>query len=119
MVERMARVGIPQEMIASIIGVAPKTLRKHFREVLDLGATKANAEIANRLYEIGMEGNVTALIFWLKTRMAWNDKTSINLNVTRPVAELSDAELAAIIHRERGDRAEETASGEGQPDSIH
>ena len=44
-VEAMAAYGIDEVKIARIIGVDPKTLRKHFRYELDIGATKANAAV--------------------------------------------------------------------------
>lgn len=36
-VERMAATTLPQDMIAAILGITPKTLRKHYREELDRG----------------------------------------------------------------------------------
>jgi hypothetical protein len=35
--EAMAAYGIPQEDIAKVVGIAPKTLRDHFRHELDTG----------------------------------------------------------------------------------
>src|SRR5690349_6317652 len=64
----LARVGVPQDDIAQIIGCAPKTLRKKFRKELDCGMAEANAEVARVLYEAAKQCNVTAQIFWLKTR---------------------------------------------------
>ena len=44
-VEAMAAYGIPETDI-SRVNIDPKTLRKHYREELDLGETRANAHIA-------------------------------------------------------------------------
>ena len=75
-VEAMAGCGIPETDISLVMGVAPKTLRKHFRSELDTGHIKANAKIAGNLYRIAT-GNgreaVTAAIFWLKTRSGWKE----------------------------------------------
>jgi hypothetical protein len=38
--------------IAVVIGIAPKTLRKHFRAELDTGHIKASARVAGNLYRI-------------------------------------------------------------------
>jgi len=54
-VRYLAGVGVPQDGIAKIIGCAPKTLRKRFRDDLDRG--------------------VAAIIFWLKTRAHWRETT--------------------------------------------
>lgn len=56
----------------------PKTLRKHYRQELDFGHTKANARVAEFLYrKATTEGSqaVTAAIFWLKTRAGWRETT--------------------------------------------
>jgi hypothetical protein len=72
-VEAMAAYGIPEIDISRVIGVDPKTLRKCYREELDLGETKANAQVAGFLFNAAKNGNVTAQIFWLKTRARWRE----------------------------------------------
>ena len=54
--------------MAKIINCDPKTLRKYFRDELE-----ANVEIVNCLYESAKGGNVTAQIFFLKTRAQWRE----------------------------------------------
>ena len=79
-VEAMAGYGVPEIDIARIIGIDPKTLRKHYREELDTGHVKANAKVAENLYRKATgEGReaVTAAIFWLKTRAGWKE-TSVH-----------------------------------------
>ena len=49
-VESMSACGIPETEIAKVMGIAPKTLRKYYREELDLGATKANVKVAESLF---------------------------------------------------------------------
>src|SRR3954447_8378653 len=46
MIEAMAGCGVPEADIAIVIGVAPKTLRKHFRQELDTGHIRASAKVA-------------------------------------------------------------------------
>ena len=72
-VEAMAAYGIPETDIAAVVGIDPKTLRKHYRDELDLGETKANAQVAGFLFNSARNGNVTAQIFWLKTRARWRE----------------------------------------------
>jgi hypothetical protein len=72
-VRHLAGLGIPQDDIAKIIGCAPKTLRKQLRDELDLGAAEANATIADNLFAAAKAGNITAMIFWLKTRARWRE----------------------------------------------
>jgi len=66
----MAAVGVPHEDIGRKIGIrSPKTLRKHFREELDLGMIDANYNVGKTFYEMAASGeDVAATIFWVKTR---------------------------------------------------
>jgi hypothetical protein len=100
-VEAMAAYGIPEIDISRVVDVDPKTLRKHYRDELDLGTTKANAQVAGFLFNSAKNGNVTAQIFWLKTRAQWRE-TPVELKhsgsiARKDLAEYSDAELLAII----------------------
>jgi predicted transcriptional regulator len=75
-VEALSGYGIPEPEIAGLIGIDPKTLRKHYRHELDHGHTKANAKVAENLYRKATgEGReaVIAAIFWLKTRARWKE----------------------------------------------
>ncbi len=98
-------VGVSQEDIAAVLGIDAKTLRKHFHPELSTGATKANCAVAQRLYQIGMAGNVTALIFWLKCRAGWKEwriegggphepPPSSDIDITAITAELDRLEAA-------------------------
>jgi hypothetical protein len=72
-VQRLSGVGVPQDDIADIIDCDPKTLRKHFPNELRRGVAEANAAVATYLFAKAKEGNVTAQIFWLKTRARWRE----------------------------------------------
>jgi hypothetical protein len=79
-VETLAGYGILETEIAGLIGIDPKTLRRHYRQELDHGHTKANAKVAENLYRKATgEGReaVTAAIFWLKARARWKE-TNVN-----------------------------------------
>jgi hypothetical protein len=75
-VRHLAGVGVSQDDIAKIIGCAPKTLRKRCRDDLDRGVAEANATVSGYLFAAAKAGNVTAQIFWLKTRARWREKTA-------------------------------------------
>ena len=106
-VEAMAAYGIPEIDIARVVGVDPKTLRKHYRDELDMGETKANAQVAGFLFNSARSGNVTAQIFWLKTRARWRE-TPVELRhsgsiATRDIHDYSDEELMNIIRSAASD----------------
>ena len=77
----MAAYGIPEFDIARVLKVDPKTLRKYYQEELELGHTKANAQVAGFLFNSAKNGNVTAQIFWLKTRAQWKEPASQHQHV--------------------------------------
>ncbi|SJM35092.1 hypothetical protein [Mesorhizobium delmotii] len=86
-VEALAGYGVPETGIADMIGVDPKTLRKHYRQELRIGHTKANSAVAQSLFRKATgEGpqSVTAAIFWAKTRMDWKE-TIVNQHGGDPV----------------------------------
>ena len=99
-VEAMAAYGLPETAISQVIGIDPKTLRKCYREELDLGETKANAQVAGFLFNSARSGNVTAMIFWLKTRARWRE-TPLELRHSGSIGtcdlnELTDEQLDRI-----------------------
>lgn len=100
-VEAMAAYGIPETDISRVLKVDPKTLRKHYRDELDLGSTKANAQVAGFLFNSARNGNVTAQIFWLKTRARWREMPTEHQHTgalsTLDVRQLSDDQLAQMI----------------------
>jgi hypothetical protein len=77
-VRHLAGLGVTQDDIARIIGCASKTLRKRFRDELDRGVAEANAVISGSLFAAAKAGNITAQIFWLKTRAGWKEGGSAN-----------------------------------------
>jgi DNA-binding NarL/FixJ family response regulator len=68
-VETMASFGIPQDRIAQSLGINAQTLRKHFRQQLNLAAVHADRAVLSSLFEMATKRhNVAAAIFWAKTR---------------------------------------------------
>jgi hypothetical protein len=74
-VSQLAGLGVTQDDIAKIVGCAPKTLRKHFRAELDRAAAEANATIAGCLFAAAMAGSIPAMIFWMKCRGRWRERS--------------------------------------------
>jgi len=93
-VQAMTAYGIPEEHIARTLtprGIDPKTLRRHFRRELDVGATLANSTVAQTLFQMATTGkHPAATIFWLKTRAGWRE---------RPGGEEGRAAAAKSAHR--------------------
>ena len=79
LVQLHATIGTPQEDIARVLGIDPKTLRKYYRDELDLASAKANATIGGALFNKAKGGDTAAMIFWMKTRAGWREKQELDL----------------------------------------
>ena len=73
LVESSSGLGLPHESIAVLVGIDDKTLRKYYREELDIGKAKANGQIAKTLYQKALAGDTTSLIWWTKSQMRWSE----------------------------------------------
>ena len=71
-------VGTIQPVIAQLLGITEKTLRKHYRDELDLSRAQANATIGGALFNKAKSGDTAAMIFWMKTQAGWREKSDVN-----------------------------------------
>lgn len=72
----MVAAGIQQESIARCIGengVDLKTLKKYYKDELETSADKANAKVAQSLFQQATNGNTSAAIWWTKSKMGWKE----------------------------------------------
>ncbi len=96
-VERLAGLGLTQEEIALSLGVADRTLYSRkvenadFADAIKRGKAQANGLVSNVLFELCKAGNVTAIIWYEKTRRGLTDKISLDLT------KLTDEQLAALV----------------------
>jgi hypothetical protein len=74
-----AAAGIQHPIIARAMGIHENTLRKFYRDELEIGLARANGAMAAALFATGINGNVTAQIFWLKTRARWKETAQMEL----------------------------------------
>jgi len=102
-------VGTIQPDIARVLDIDEKTLRKYYRDELDLAKAKANATIGGALFNKAKGGDVTAMIFWLKTQAGFREKTDLNhmsedgSMTPFDASGMSDEALAEIMKARRGD----------------
>lgn len=97
-VKQLAAFGVPHVNICEMVvgaGNPPidvKTLKKHFAYELDNGLHEAVAKVAGSLFKNALDGNITAQIFYLKTRGGWRE--------TPTALELSGKDGTPIATRE-------------------
>ena len=99
-------VGTTQAVISQLLGIDLKTLRKHYREDLDVSKAKANATIGGALFRKAKGGDTASMTFWLKTRARWRETADVNLisedgsmspKAALDVSRLSPEALAEIV----------------------
>ena len=93
LVQLHTMVGTRQEVIADIIGIDPKTLRKYYRKELDQSKAKANATIGGALFNKA-KSDTTAMIFWMKTQAGWKE-TNVN-EITNPDGSLTPTRIELV-----------------------
>jgi len=71
-------VGTTQADIARVLNIDEKTLRKYYRDELDLAKAKANATIGGALFNRAKSGDTSAMIFWMKTQAGWRERKDMN-----------------------------------------
>ena len=74
MARTLSGLGVPQDDIATLLGVSKPTLHKHYRKELDKGMAEANAKVAQSLFKQATGGNTGAAIFWMKARANWSER---------------------------------------------
>jgi len=77
-VKAMVGFGTTLEDIATVIEIDRKTLSLHYAKEIARGAIDANAQVAQSLFQQATKGrNMTAAIWWTKTRMGWKETLRI------------------------------------------
>jgi hypothetical protein len=97
LVEHHAAIGTPHQTLAKLLQLSVNTLKKYYAEELELGLARANAVVGGTLFAEAKKGNITAAIFWMKTRGGWREAPQSHEVAFKPASEMTDAELEARI----------------------
>lgn len=79
-VQRAALIGAPHSKIAQAMGIGLKTLKSKYAEELALGRFELTNEAAGHLVRRMRMGDTQAIIFFLKTRAGWHERTGVDLS---------------------------------------
>jgi hypothetical protein len=100
----LQRFGIPQVDIARVLGRSVHWLQDRCRDELDQGLAETHAKVGAALVKAALEGNVTAMIFYLKTQGRWRETQAHEHSGPdgvpvrhQHILHLSNAELVKII----------------------
>jgi hypothetical protein len=99
-VSTMVAFGIPQEKIAAILAISPPTLRKYYREEIDVADAKAQSMVAKFLFSAATgealksgashADCLRSAMFWMKTRAGWKE-TAVQAIIGKDGAALPDS----------------------------
>ena len=101
-----ATMGTTQAVIADLLEIDDKTLRKHYRKELDQSVAKANATIGGVLFNKAKAGDTSAMIFWMKTRARWSEQQQIDVTSSdgsMTPQDSSNAVIAALSRKHKND----------------
>lgn len=99
--------GISEATFYRILDRQPEVMRAYKR-----GRAVAAGRVAQTLFRRACDGDLTAAIFYLKTRAGWRETKHLahssedGVFGVRDVEQLTDAELLALISSDRDDDAE-------------
>ena len=85
-VEQLAAQGLTEEQICHCLGFTARTLYTHKRENSEIseaikrGRSKGIAFVSNKLFDQCKDGNITAIIFFLKARAGWRDRDAVEIH---------------------------------------
>ncbi len=99
LVESLSGFGIPQDEIARLVGIDPKTLRFHYADQIELGGIKATAKVAQNLFTMACKPTregLSAAIFWLKVRAGWSEYAPSRPKAEEPLGKKEAAEREAL-----------------------
>jgi hypothetical protein len=123
-IERLAGLGLTEQEICDSLGVCVDTLgnRKKessdFSEAIKRGKAHAHREVANKLYERCMAGELGAIVWYEKTRCNRTDKLQVTSEERKPALSPGGQDsLASFTSRSNGHRSiegETQMSGDGE-----
>lgn len=102
MVEVLSGMVIPDDVICRLImyegnPIGESTLKKHFRQELSQGRAKLRVRHSQALFKAAEEGNVTAMIWWDKTRNHIHEKIGLEAPMPQVGQPGVDPEKASML----------------------
>lgn len=109
--------GLTDEQIAKNIGVNPRTFEKwkakysQIRQVVKRGKEHANFAVENALLKKALNGNTTAMIFWLKNnyRDKYSDSQKTPLEEQLTQAQITRTQIDTAMQQAKIDMLGESA----------
>jgi hypothetical protein len=89
-VEQMVANGIEHDSICYIIKATPYELKLHYENEVKYGMASATAQVAGAVFRAGIEGDMKAATFWLRSRAGWRDAVAPKTDADAPAQVAAD-----------------------------
>lgn len=99
-VEAMSLIGASHNDICAALklrghaNIGRRTLERYYQLELELGSTMATASVVAALYRAAIKGNVTAMIFWMKTKGGWRERDRMDDLIEAAKKDLENAPIS-------------------------
>lgn len=94
-IQVMIAAGVKKSAVARLLGMTPANLSNNYHTEMEYGSDILTTRMVNILVQKGLDGNVPAIIFYLKSKAGWKEADK---------SDLQDADRAAISSIERNQR---------------
>jgi hypothetical protein len=107
LVEKLASQGLKEKEIALALGICRTTLYNkknqlvEFMNALEAGKAKGCVVVTSKLMEQVSAGSMEAIKTYLKCVMGWKETSVMELPPRKPLEEMSDDELRAILENRK------------------
>lgn len=71
--KRLASYGVKDSVIAGLMDISVDELYEHYSKDMAMAEINVNAQVTKALLDSCLDGNVTAQMFWIRSRMHWRD----------------------------------------------
>jgi hypothetical protein len=95
----LVAIRVPEDQIANVIDIDPKTLRKYFPVELKRGAAKGEVRLRQKAYQMAMDGDRATLKYLLEKIDAKQNRRYHENGSDGPSAGAAHAKLAALLSR--------------------
>ena len=119
-VENLSAQGLTVEQISLVLGINKSTMfdkqneYPDFSDALKRGRGKGVANVTNALYTKAVDGDNTAMIFYLKNRAGWVDKQEVQSTVEqRHIIDLTRIPNDQLEQLENAFKQPDTGASEG------
>ena len=120
-VENLSAQGLTVEQISLVLGINKSTMfdkqneYSDFSDALKRGRGKGVANVTNALYTKAIDGDNTAMIFYLKNRAGWVDKQEVQSTVEqRHVIDLTRIPDDQLEQLENAFKQSDSRTGDGR-----